>query len=391
MARRCLPFVLLAASAVACAGPATIPVGSPLPLLLTPLPSASLSASKSVAPTIVRLSASTTNAQLSPAPSMIGPVLSGRDVWPVEWSPDGTALIAVEQSPEVSTVHVFDQDGHEFWSTPGSTAAWTGPSSLAFMRVSDTQAGIADLFDVTLPSGAPTKVPGSYLGFITASMNGRLAVPDSEAPSGSTFDILNPDGGHFGGDPHLWSPAGDKLAIIRGPEPYGGYLAILDSVSGSITRTNLDVAENGFAFNRTGTKVMVCVYVDQSACVPTLASLDGTEIARSAMSGELLNAGELPDGRWVGGNPAFAVVIWDPGEFAETKSLGTGVSSVSPTGTVAIITDAMPSRSPIASEIPIIWLPGSGAASPVWSPAGDSIAYSVNSSSGEEMRIARLP
>ena len=367
----------------------------PVPSVVAMTPTPSVSSVPATSPSAPLPSGSPAatppNVPLSPAPSVIDSVLIGTQVWPVEWNDDGSALIAVDQTPGTSIVHVFDADGHEIWSTSAITAAWTGADSLAFLRKSDTTPDLIDLFEVKLPSGAPTQVQGSYLNFITPAANGRLAVPTSETPRGFTFDLLNPAGGHFDGEPLLWSPAADKLAIIRGSATHSGFLAIVDAASGSVTRTRLDVAEDGLAFDRSGSKLMACVYGNEGNCIPTLVAQDGTEIVASVMRGELLGAGELPDGRWVGGNPAFGVVVWDPNEPATTTSLGTGWSSVSPTGTVAIIGDATVAPANIGPEVALVQLPGSGDSYPVWSPAGDLIAYSVLSASGQELRIARVP
>jgi len=392
MCMRCgrILFGVLIAALGACAGPtmdgvnsSSPVVNSPLPSLLTALPSSS-SSSPSPAPSPV---VTPSNVPMSPAPTAIESILTASQVWPVAWSPDGGALIAVDQTPDTSIVHVFAADGHEIWSTPGLTAAWTGADSLEFLRASDTLAGHSDLFEVTLPSGTPTKLDGSYLNFITAAADGRLAVPTSETPRGYTFDLLNPAGGHFDGEPLLWNPASDELAIVLGSAPHSGSLAIVDGTSGSVTRTGLDVDDQP-AFDRTGSELMVCVFGDHGNCAPTLVRLDGSDIAASAMRGPLLGAGELPDGRWIGGNSG--IVLWDPSNPTTTTSLGNGWPSVSPTGILVIIGDETASPPP-GSQVTIVRLPGSGASYPVWSPAGDRIAYSVLSAFGQELRISSLP
>ena len=324
------------------------------------------------------------------------PVYRGTDLNPIAWSTDGNAFIVTDGTPGGVIVHVFDKEGLEIWKTRAVYAAWTGPDSVAYLSNSGGTPGRTDLYEMTLPSGTPTRLQGSYLSYVLGAANGRLAVLTSETETGLTFDLLNPVGGHFDGEPVAWSPAGEQLAVITGPRTdLQGDLEIVDATSGSITRTGLVASSDGLAFDHTGKRLIACVFAGQTECTPSLIPLTGGSIVASSMRGELLNAGELPDGQWVGRN-AGEVVLWDPRQPAATVDLGLGWPAVSSLGTVAIIGDApsiAPSLAPLLSvpDVEIVQLAGSGAPYPVWSPTGDRIAYTAFTTSGEELKIATAP
>jgi hypothetical protein len=171
-------------------------------------------------------------------------------------------------------------------------------------------------------------------------------------------------------------------------ELQGGHLEIVDASSGAITKTGLDVSSDGLTFDRAGALLMACIFVDKGNCVPSLVDLKSGVTVASNMRGELLNAGELTDGRWIGRNSGD-VVVWDPRNPEATVDLGSGWPSVSPSGTVAIISDASSSQT---ADLVIVDVLGRGAWYPMWSPAGDRIAYSIlTGASGQELEIAATP
>jgi hypothetical protein len=327
-------------------------------------------------------------------------LFAARDVVSVSWSPDGSRLVAIE-NPEnyPSIIHVFTADGHEVWTHPGLGAAWTGTDTLAFLEVDPKQPDHGRLSVVTLTSGALVALEGSYLNSILASSTGRLAVATG-ATTVTGFALQNPAGRSQVGVPLAWDAAGSTLAVGQLTQPDGGpmgpvLLSLVDASSGEVEQTGIRISRYGVAFDHSGRKILACVFAgDATHCRPSLINITSKTAIMSTIDEELLNAGELSDGRWVGWNPTLEAIIWDPMHPTDTVTVGSARSAVSSEGRVALV-DALdathPPVAPSAAGLPILHLAGPTSSFPIWSPQGDRVAYLVTVGGQVEVRVADAP
>jgi hypothetical protein len=140
---------------------------------------------------------------------------------------------------------------------------------------------------------------------------------------------------------------------------------------------------------------LTCVFAeDATQCRPSLIDITSKAAITSTIDGELLNAGELSDGRWVGWNPSLGAIIWDPKHPNNVVTVGSARPAVSVRGGVALV-DALdatePPVAPSAAGLPILHLAGPTSSYPMWSPLGDRVAYLVTVGGQVEVRVADAP
>ncbi len=328
-------------------------------------------------------------------------IASANDTRIIGWSPDGrwlAAYVGSGSSSGVDRIRLFDADGNDVASLPGTYASWVSPDVLAVLHYGRPATGTVVLHHVS--TGVDETIPGQFSG-VEGSGTGRLALTIAD-PSGetTTFKLLGSDAIYTGYplSPGAWDPTGRWLAVREvvgsaGPaDPYS--LGLLDAQTGTFVQTPYKVGATSVFFDQDGhtlTNVVDPTGTGAAAGAAALIDLAAPRATAALLPG--YGAGPaLPDGRWLVGGPELETDAWNPAT-GEIAKVARGLVGVSAAGVVAVIRDGYGGQAGgleltgEAADVSTIAIAGSGWWGPVWSPVGDRLVYATGQDAGTDLYL----
>ncbi len=341
----------------------------------------------------------------SPTPTPAEPELTGTkissagDMRIIGWSPDGRWLAAYAgsgSSSGVDLIRIFDAAGQEVDSLTGVDASWMSPDVLAVLQIDPATPGIGSVTLHNMSTGANEGVAGQYRQGLAGSATGELAlvVANPNEPDRVEFKLLGDDPVYPGYPlmPGAWDPTGRWLAVREVNDSHGGptrsyQLALLDARTGALVQTPYAVGPTSVFFSADGGHMATTV-INPNGDLPreVVAVVDLTDpqgaatlLAQDPPDGPSAGSA-LPDGRWLVGEGENEVLVWDPASGRIVR-IGRGYAAASRSGIVVFLHDGQDSPlrglelSGSAAGVETFGVAGPGFVAPVWSPAGDRLAY----------------
>ncbi len=328
----------------------------------------------------------TPNASPTPLPGSLVPLdgwserviadAPGSDYLVLGWAPDGQHVAVLDTNRDQVTV--FDRDGHQVRSFPGTDAAWLGSSQLIVVKRADDWFPIQTLLARSIEAGPDLLVDRPGVDSIVGNA-GAVAMTLGEwddwgdvaqSPSFVMFRagaLTDP----IPGVPLAWAPDGRTLAFVNpahayGSGQYGGPLHLLDAVTLEDRSIGADVNSDCRAsFNAAATMLV--------ACVPGPDNAYATDLALVSLADGSVQYSSL--GRWaravwaadslVGIEASGAILRWRPGDMPVAlrwqPERTTGITTIAAVGTGLALGqgDGPDAASMVAGDSPpLLLIPG---------------------------------